>query len=299
VIVSDRQGRYISGLQVSDFTLYKDRVKQTIAVFDSVEEPLNVALLLDTSKSTQDVLSKIRDAAKNFLKELRPQDRAMIVAFDCQVHVLSPLTSDRKALERAIKKADVGEFVGTTMRDAVAKVIGESFKEIKGRKAIILLTDGKDHGSAVSEDTLLESAAESDAMIYSIFYNTGFATRYFPRERRGSWRRRGGVFDRFPRQRRAPDDPRRRDRMERNNELAAEYLEELSEASAGRFYQSGVTDLKKTFDLIADELRHQYRLGFYANDDKPNGSSHGLSVEVARSDAVVRSRRSYQSRASE
>ncbi len=53
VIVSDRQGRYVGGLKMSDFTLYKDRVQQTIAAFDSVEEPINVALLLDTSKSTQ------------------------------------------------------------------------------------------------------------------------------------------------------------------------------------------------------------------------------------------------------
>lgn len=161
MIVSDRQGRYVSGLRAEDFTLYRDHARQTIAVFDSVEEPLNVVLLLDTSKSTQDVLTKIKDAARNLLKELRPQDRALIIAFDSDVHVLCQLSSDRKALERAIKNAGVGEFVGTTMRDAVSKVLGESFKQIKGRKAIILLTDGKDHGSAISEDALLESAAES------------------------------------------------------------------------------------------------------------------------------------------
>ena len=67
-----------------------------------------------------------------------------------------------------------------------------------------------------------------------------------------------------------------------------------AEASAGRFYRSEVTDLKQTFDLIADELRHQYRLGFYANSQQADGTIHHLSVQVARPDAVVRARRTYR-----
>src|SRR3954454_4758599 len=89
VIVSDRQGRYISGLKAEDFKLYDNSTEQNLAYFDAAEEPLNVALLLDTSKSTQGVLDKIKKAAKNFLKELRPQDRAMIVSFDFAIHKLS------------------------------------------------------------------------------------------------------------------------------------------------------------------------------------------------------------------
>ena len=78
VIVSDRGGRYISGLKANDFKLYQDRVEQPISVFDAAEEPLNVALIIDTSKSTRDVLDDIRSAGSKFLKELRPQDHAML-----------------------------------------------------------------------------------------------------------------------------------------------------------------------------------------------------------------------------
>ena len=298
VIVSDRQGRYMGGLKMSDFTLYKDRVQQTIAAFDSVEEPINVALLLDTSKSTSNVLDEIKDAATDFLKTLRPQDRAMVVSFDYEAHVLCALTSDRKALERAVKKAEIGFYPGTTLRDAIVKVTSESFKEIKGRKAIVLLTDGKDHGSRINETELLDSAAESDAMIYSIFYGTGLGRAFddrprdrFPGRRGGGgWRRRGGVFD--PPQ--MPERRRRRERMEQKNEDAAEFLNELSEVSAGRFYSSEVADLKDTFNQIAEELRHQYRLGFYASDDNHDGSVHRLTVQVARPGAVVRARNSYR-----
>jgi VWFA-related protein len=291
VIVSDREGRYLSGLRAADFKLYNDHVKQNIAVFEATEEPLNVALLLDTSKSTRDVLDEIKDAAMNFIKRLRPQDRAMIVSFDYDVHVLSKLTADRRALERAVKDAEIGDYVGTVLRDAVMKVTNESLRQVQGRKAIVLLTDGKDHGSDTGEVESLEAAEESGAMIYAIFYRTGFAPR--SEARRGGWRRRGDIFgDGMPR--RAPGNERRRERAERKNEEAADYLKRLADVSAGRFYRSEVTDLRKTFDLIADELRHQYRLGFYANSDQADGIVHRLTVQVARPDSVVRARRTYR-----
>lgn len=113
------------------FKLYQDRAEQPIAYFDAAEEPLNVALLIDTSKSTQPVLDDIKSAGVKFLKELRPQDRAMVVSADYDVHVLSQLTSDRKALEKAVKSAKTGEEVGTVLRDAVVEVIGRRFKRVE------------------------------------------------------------------------------------------------------------------------------------------------------------------------
>src|SRR5262245_3091856 len=74
VIVSDRQGRYVSGLKASDFTLYDNRTKRSIEFFADTEEPISVALLLDTSKSTAFVLDDIKNAAKDFVRQLRPQD---------------------------------------------------------------------------------------------------------------------------------------------------------------------------------------------------------------------------------
>ena len=292
VIVSDRQGRYISGLKAGDFKLYQDRAEQPIEYFDAAEEPLNIALIIDTSKSTQPVLDDIKSAGVKFLKELRPQDRAMIVSADYDVHVLSQLTSDRKALEKAVKKAKTGEEIGTVLRDAVDEVISKSFKRVDGRKAIILLSDGKDVGSQIGEDALLDEAAESGAMIYSVFFETGFLRRgwidatSFPRRR---------VWvgpNRIPPQR--PRANKRRQRAEMRNEQAMDFLEKLADVSAGRYYRSETSDLKKTFNLIAEELRHQYRLGFYPDNSKIDGNRHTLRVEVAAPDVIVRARRSYQ-----
>ena len=215
VIVSDRDGRYLSGLRAEDFTLYTDHAKQPIAVFEATEEPLNVALLLDTSKSTRDVLGDIKDAALNFTKHLRPQDRAMVVSFDYDVHVLSRLTADHRALERAIHSAEIGDYPGTVLRDAVMKTANDSLRHVEGRKAIVLLTDGKDHGSTADETESLDAAQESGAMIYTVFYRTGFAPRFADRQR-GGWRRGGFFGGGMPR--RGPRQERRRERAEEKNE---------------------------------------------------------------------------------
>lgn len=297
VIVSDRDGRYIPGLRQEDFKLYDNSTPQKLSFFDAAEEPLNVALLLDTSRSTQGVVDDIKKAAKNFLKELRPQDRAMIVCFDWNIHKLSVLTSDRKVLEQAIKQAEVGEFFGTLLNDAVLGSIAQDLKSINGRKAIILLTDGEDAGSRVFGSDLLSYASESDAMIYSIYYSPSMP-RPFGRDR--PFLRRGGIFggrgpmrDRFPPPR-GPGQDQKRQRQEGRAESAKEFLAKLSEVSAGRFYQSKRTDLKKTFVLIAAELRNQYRLGFVPDSLARDGSLHSLKVKVDKPDIAVRARTQYR-----
>jgi VWFA-related protein len=292
VIVSDRQGRYVSGLKAEDFTVYQDGKKQALSFFGTEEEPLNVAILLDTSKSARDVLKEIKNAAKDFIKLLQPADRAMIIAFDYRVGVLCSLTSDRKELERAIKQVEIGERVGTVMRDAVQEVVTRSFSNVKGRKAIILLTDGKDFGSYPTKAELLDTLEESDVMIYSVFYKTSMNSN---RRRFGGLifggRGNGGIF--------GGGRGRRGGMGGRNpnaDEDAKDYLQRISDATAGRFYEKDVTDLKITFELIADELRKQYRLGFYPDNLDEAMEVHQLKVKVARADVAVRSRNTYRSR---
>lgn len=292
VLVSDRSGRYISGMTQDNFELYQDGVKQTISFFGTEEEPLYVAILLDTSKSTKGVLGKIKDAAKDFIKLLQPDDRAMIVTFDFRVNVLASLSSDRKVLEKAIKNVKVGERVGTVMRDAVKEVVAKMFADVRGRKAIILLTDGKDFGSYSTQEELLDDVEESDVMIYSVFYKTGrnFNQRRFDIFNGGIFgRRRGRMSGNFPP--RMPN-PRGLD-LEKD---AIDYLQEMSELTAGRFYEKDVTDVDEAFKLIADELRKQYRLGFYPKDNDESKEVHQLKVKVTRLNVVVRSRSTYRAK---
>jgi VWFA-related protein len=170
VIVSDRSGHYVPNLRPQNFKLYDNNVEQKIAFFDAAEEPLNVVLLLDTSRSTRGVLDDIRSAAREFLRALRPKDRAMIVSFDKDVEQLSPMTSDHRALEKAISRAVVSPYFGTLLNDAVAKTSSTFLQTVNGRKAIVVLTDGEDGGSQTGARELLAHESEADAMIYPIYY---------------------------------------------------------------------------------------------------------------------------------
>ena len=284
VIVSDNKGRYVPGLKAADFKLYQDDAPQPIALFTTSEEPIRIALLLDTSKSTITVLNKIKKAARDFLLQLRAQDQAFVVSFDASIEYLSPLSSDHKELEDAIKKAKVGEYTGTRMLDAILDVIQRKLSSGQGRKAIVLLTDGQDYGSGVSASDLLSAVGASNSVIYSIYY------RVDPRE---VMKKLFGVHSRLPAHkpgsRRGPYAV-----WDEREERAVAYLEEMSDMSAGRFYRSDVTDLKQTFTQVADELRHQYLLGFYPDKSKLDGNVHSLHVEVSLPDALVRARRSYR-----
>lgn len=282
VIVSDRSGHYIPGLRQHNFKLYDNDVEQKISFFDAAEEPLNVVLLLDTSRSTRGVLDDIRNAARDFLGKLRPLDRAMIVSFDKDIQKLSPLTNDQRVLERAIKRAAFSKYFGTVLHDAVLETSQTILQPVNGRKAIILLTDGEDGGSQIGAKELLAYESEGDAMIYPIYYESFLRSGgggIFPRLR--------GIFGRSD-----PKTPQQKERAA----AAAAFLSKLSEVTGGRFFSSQATDLNNAFDLVARELRYQYRLGFYPAEAARDGNLRTLRVRVDRRDAAVRSRRQYRTR---
>jgi VWFA-related protein len=294
VIVSDRDNRYVPDLKVEAFRLFDNQVEQKISYFDTGEEPLNVVLMLDTSLSTSGVLDEIKKAAKAFLKELRPQDRAMIVTFDWQFQRLSDLTNNRKQWDGAFKEIKVGRYVGTVLNDALMDVSKNVLQPVRGRKAIILLSDGEDHGSSVTPEDLIKAESEADAMIYSIYYLSELQRMFGPRGRGGRPHNRPP----FPFHHAGPQRPggppgRRPPPPWRGANDGLDLMEKLAEVTGGRFYEGETKKLKETFALIAEELRHQYRLGFYPEELKRDGASHALLVKVNLPNVSVRSRHEY------
>ncbi len=301
VIVSDRDGRYVPDLKQTDFRVLQDGAVQSIAFFASTEEPVNVALLLDTSGSTRSVIGDIKGAANKFLKQLGPADKAMIVSFDYSVHLLSPLTADKDVLKDAIHEADVPDERGTALRDAVADTIQKQFAGVTGRKAIILLTDGIDHGSRTSVSELASVLEESDVIVYSIFFHA-FQSPFSLQTRSGGGRSGGGTGNNVPKGEQNPTfstgkpaNQQRRERTERENQEARDLMRKISEMTAGRFYESQSSKLKDVFDLILDELRHQYRLGYYPPEESVTLKVHMVRVGVMRSNLSVRARLNYRS----
>lgn len=282
VIVSDRSGRFISGLNKEDFELYHNGIFQQIDYFADEKEPINIALLLDTSVSTREVIEEIKSAALDFIRHLNKNDRAMIIGFDQEIRVLSPLTSKRQILKKAIYQARAAEGIGTVMRRTVEDVISRRFSDIEGRKAIILLTDGKDFGSAISKQNLFRQLEESDVLVYSVFYTTEITGSLFSDPPKGVQRGRRNL--------------QYIELLRRNNFEATQFLDQMADLTAGRFYKIEVTDLKETFKNIVEELRKQYRLGFYPPKTARKGQAHRLKVKVDRPNLSVRARKTYRLR---
>lgn len=291
VVVADRQGRYVPDLRAEDFAVFQAGDQQKVEFFAAVEEPLTIALLIDTSQSTQPVLGDIKRSAASLIRLLLPHDRATIMAFDYDVHVLSELTSDQEQLIRAVRAARIPEFVGTRLRDATYRTIAKSFADIKGRKAVIVLTDGKDVDSRTSRDELIYTLQESDTLVYTIMFRTGFGRYLSPREQyfERFWRLRDGLNSRSPRR-----EEQRRQRAARMNERAVNFLHEMAEMTGGRSFATEDGKVMRAFTSIIEELRMQYRLGFYPPDDTDTERLHDLKVKVSRPDVFVRSRSNYR-----
>ena len=142
VSVLDREGRFISGLQQKDFKVFENGAEQKVEYFQSVEQPFTVILMLDVSPSTQWQIEDIQNAADDFINQLRPNDKVMVISFDENVHVLSQVTNDRYTLHNAIHRTRFGD--GTSLYEAVDHVLEQELSQIQGRKAVVLFTDGVD-----------------------------------------------------------------------------------------------------------------------------------------------------------
>ena len=183
-VVTDRTGRPLAGLRAENFVVLEDGKPQRVTNFATTEAPFEIALLLDTSGSTREELGLIRDAANAFINALRPGDRVGIVAFNnaprngspmATVEVLSGLNSDRQALRAAIE--NLGTSNGTPFYDGLARVADQVFRdppreEVRGRRAVVALTDGVDSSSDSGYDDARAKLARAGVASYFIQVNT-------------------------------------------------------------------------------------------------------------------------------
>ena len=169
-VVTDRSGKFVSDLTRNDFVVSEDGKRQEIANFATLKQPFNAVLVLDTSNSAQDRLKAIQSAAIDFTKQLRPGDRMMAISFDNEVRQLTDFSEDRQVLEETIRGTESG--FGKLLYEAVAKAL-EQLKNVEGRRAVILFSDGVDMRSieASSEGTT-RMADEIGAVIYVVRFDT-------------------------------------------------------------------------------------------------------------------------------
>jgi VWFA-related protein len=200
VIASDQGGRYVPDLKAEEFTVSEDNAEQKVAFFATVTEPFSVVLMIDTSASASvEKLRQVQDAAVSFTEQLREGDRVKVISFDDEVRDLSDFTSDRGALASAIRSTRPGK--GTRLYDAFDQAY-RALRRLKGRKAVIMLTDGVDYRSdrRTYEDNR-RAVEESDVIVYPVRFDTRAETERLAREQaRGGTGPvdLGGVLGRIP-----------------------------------------------------------------------------------------------------
>jgi Ca-activated chloride channel homolog len=302
VMVTDGWGRFVTGIGKGEFKVAEDGVPQDIAEFSDMRTPFSVALLLDLSHSTKQKLPVIKRAALEFVKQLQPRDRVLVVAFSDGVQYLGDFSNDQRELSQTIEKVKSG--YGTSLYDAVERTIREKLQPLAGRKALVVLTDGVDTMSKrATYDGTLELISRSGIVCYAVQYETrndgGKMIRPSELPRFGFPAAPGNNF--LPR----PFTPQDIINIPRNNEsfirtkrdrdlIAAEYLRAMAFQSGARYLRAESIEMTAlAFALIADELRHQYTLTYYSKNENNDGGFRAISVGLNRSDVQVRARQGY------
>jgi Ca-activated chloride channel homolog len=320
VIVTDPYGRFVPGLTQNQFTVREEGVSQKIEQFSSTESPFSVALLIDTSRSTQNKLSKIRKAAKTFIKQLLPNDRIMVVSFDDKVRFVCDFSSNHAELENAVNSLE--SRYATSLYDAIYLTINEKMNRIQGRKAIVILTDGVDTASKqATYQSAVELAASAGIITYTVQYETrndGSSKPIFLPGIGSSFAPRSGLrWQDAQRQKPKPESEESRPESEGKSIpgsapssrvngqsqqpirdrylIAADFLRTLTTQSGGvSFRAETIENTSYAFQLIANELHNQYTLTYISSNDRRDGSYRSIAVGVNNPDLIVRSRRFYR-----
>jgi len=321
-VVTDRNGHPVPGLRAENFVVLEDGKPQRVTNFATTEAPFEIALLLDTSGSTRDELGLIRDAANAFINALRPGDRVGIVAFNntprngapmATVEVLSGLEQDRKALRAAIE--NLGTSNGTPFYDGLGRVADQVFhdpptEEMRGRRAVVALTDGVDSSSDSGyedaraklasaglasyfiqvnteeyvEDRLLKDCQDDGRLALSEKQLERFRRLFVPQAQKEDYQDfcRMGQFERL-------------DISRQLYNLARKEMGEMARASGGKAFAAGnVQEARAAFAEVANEIGTQYSLGYYPANKTRDGRFRQIKVEMRGvKEATVRAREGY------
>ena len=262
VSISDGD-RFVTDLGEADFQVYEDGVKQDLSIFTHEQTPISLAILIDCSLSMQYKLDEARAAATRFVRQLRPQDEAQIVQFNERVRVAQGFTSDPALLEEAIASAEASG--GTALYTAVYVAIKDLALQRRQRElrrlAIVVLSDGDDTSSLVTDDQVLQLARQSEIGVYGISL-------------------RG---------------PQNLDAQRTDTGLARFFISALSRETGGEAHFPGaLRQLESVYQRVLDELRSQYSLGYVSSNPARDGGWRSIAVRLrGRPELRVRHKRGY------
>jgi Ca-activated chloride channel homolog len=252
--VLDSQGRLVPDLEREDFTILDNGKPQEVVFFQNDVQPFTAVVMMDFSFSMNAHLKLLKAAAEQFVLRMLPADKGQVGAFSDKIMFSGTFTNDRDDLVAALEELQFGN--PTRLYDAIDASI-DMLDEAKGRKIVLVFTDGDDTASRVGFGSVLDKAREKEVMVYAI----GLQSEFFNGQRL---------------QRTRPDRSLRR----------------LADETGGGYFELKKTDeLAPTFTRVAQELHSLYALGF--TPATLDGKEHKLDVRVRPQGMNARARKTY------
>lgn len=255
-------GKYVTDLDKDAFEVFEDGAKQDVSFFSRKQQPVALAILLDTSNSMEGKLRTAQEAAVGFARRLSSEDMAEVIEFNSQVRILQEFTNDADALEAAIRGTNPD---GST---ALYNALYISLKELKKvrphtedeirRQAVVVLSDGDDTSSLMPYEEVLDLAKRSETAIYTI------GLRQALQGNRASFKEAEFV------------------------------LKQLAQETGGRsFFPSHVDELPKIYEQISQELSTLYSVAYTSKNPLRNGAWRRIVVRITRPGHLARTRQGY------
>jgi VWFA-related protein len=247
--VTDGRNNFVTDLAQRDFAVFEDGIRQELTLFTHEDLPISMVLLVDTSASMEEKLKTAQDAAVRFTRTLRPQDLAQVVQFNERATPLQTFTNDLQALEKAIRMTEASG--PTALHNALYVALKDLGRDKRAaelrRRAIVILSDGEDTASLVTDDQVLELAKKSEINIYAISLR-----------------------------------PQRTTDRQRQAFSQAEYLlNALTRETGGRaYFPASIGELDSVYDRIAEELRTLYSVGYVSSNLRRDGKWRRIVVRV-------------------
>jgi VWFA-related protein len=325
VTVRDKSGHLVSDLKREDFVLEQDSRPQVIKSFARVnDQPFRIGLLVDTSRSTENVLPAERTATGKFIDQIlsQPADKAFLLHFDHQVELLQDFTSVKAKLHHELDAmtpsresgepgggGDPGDQSsrhrggGTQMYDAIYLASNEIMLKEPGRKALIVLSDGVDRGSKESLNDAIDAAEKANVSVYTVYFKgeEGHQDSGMRQGRPGGgypgggggYPGGGGGY---------PGGGRRgggqRPGGETQHTDGKKILEQIAARTGGHFFEAKKKDsFDEVYAQISEELRGQYLLTYTpdkpASKDDSSDGFHKISLKAKDEKLVVATREGY------
>jgi Ca-activated chloride channel family protein len=264
VTVTDRSKRFVPTLVQDDFQVLEDGVPQELRVFDRGTLPLSLIVLIDGSSSMSRKLGEVQAAAERFVRTLRPGDRAQIAQFSQRLTVLQDFTSDLPRLLQAVQatQAEGGTALYTALYVSIKAALQDQRAGELCRRAVIVLSDGADTASAVSDDQVLQLARRSGVTVYAINLRSLEADAF--------------------------------QRTLTNPGLPAYFFAALTRETGGEVRAVEMaSQLNGIYQRVAEELHSQYSLGYVPSNPERDGRWRQVTVALKQPALTVRHRIGY------